>query len=184
VLDLEEVESPKAHEVLAHGLILSGLAMEAAGTSRPCSGAEHLVSHALDVGLEERAALHGAQVALGTLIAAAAHGTGLHEELRLLFGRVGLPTCSEDLGVDRESAIDIVHSAPPLRPQRWTVLSRHCDSRADIAELLDRAFSSTAGRTPLDLPKRRKGAQPSSRSATRSLAWPSSSEQNVPLKSA
>lgn len=184
VLDLEDVESPKAHEVLAHGLILSGLAMEAAGTSRPCSGAEHLVSHALDVGLEERAALHGAQVALGTLVAAAAHGSDLHEELGLLFGRLGLPTCPEDLGVDRESAIDIVLGAPPLRPERWTVLSRYADSRADVAELLDLAFSPAAGKTPLGLPKKRTSAQPSSRSATRALAWPSSSEQNVPLNSA
>lgn len=167
-LDLEDVESPKAHEVLAHGLILSGLAMEAAGTSRPCSGAEHLVSHAFDAGLEARAGLHGLQVGLGTLVAAAAHAPDLHEELRLLFGRLGLPTCPEDLGVDRESAIDIVFGAPALRPERWTVLSRYADSRADVAELLDRAF----------------GPQPSSRSATRSLAPPSSSEQNVSLNSA
>ena len=33
---------------LLSGLVLSGLAMEIAGSSRPCSGSEHLISHALD----------------------------------------------------------------------------------------------------------------------------------------
>jgi glycerol-1-phosphate dehydrogenase [NAD(P)+] len=141
LLDLDDVESAEAHDVLAHGLILSGLAMEAAGTSRPCSGAEHLVSHALDAALGPDASLHGAQVALGTLVAAAAHGPRLHEELHLLFGRLGLPTRPEDLGIDREAACDIVLGAPSLRPERWTVLSRYVGARADVAELLERAFS-------------------------------------------
>jgi len=148
VLDLEDVESAEAHDVLAHGLILSGLAMEAAGTSRPCSGAEHLVSHALDAALGRDANLHGAQVALGTLVAAAAHSTRLHEELLLLFGRLGLPTSPEDLGVEREAACEIVRTAPRLRPERWTVLSRYAGSRAEVAELLERAFSPPPSRRP------------------------------------
>jgi glycerol-1-phosphate dehydrogenase [NAD(P)+] len=183
VLDLVDVESADAHEVLAHGLILSGLAMEAAGTSRPCSGAEHLVSHALDAGLEERAALHGSQVALGTLIAAAAHSPSLLEELRPLFARLGLPTCPEDLGVERELAIDIVAGAPAVRPERWTILSRY-ESRAEVAELLDQAFSPPPGRRPFGPAERRTRPQPSRRSATRVLALPSSSGENVSVNSA
>jgi glycerol-1-phosphate dehydrogenase [NAD(P)+] len=58
-LDISDLRSASDHEVLAKGLLLSGLAMAAAGTSRPCSGAEHLISHSLDVVLADRAALHG-----------------------------------------------------------------------------------------------------------------------------
>ena len=54
---------------LAEGLILSGVAMEIAGTSRPCSGAEHLISHALD-SILEKPKLHGLQVAFAAKMVA------------------------------------------------------------------------------------------------------------------
>ena len=72
-LDLPDLGSLSSREVIANGLLLSGLAMAAAGTSRPCSGAEHLISHSLDAMLGENAGLHGHQVALGCLVSAAAH---------------------------------------------------------------------------------------------------------------
>jgi glycerol-1-phosphate dehydrogenase [NAD(P)+] len=174
VLDLDDVDSAESRDVLAHGLILSGLAMEAAGTSRPCSGAEHLISHTLDATRGADAALHGAQVAFGSLVAAAAHGGRLHAELQQLFLRIGLPTRPEDIGIDTATAVDMVLSAPAERPNRWTVLSRYAGSREEAAELIGRAFA------PLGSPG---GAQPSSRATTRSPARPSSSRQNVPLNS-
>ncbi len=36
------------HRVIVEGLISAGVASCIAGSSRPCSGAEHLFSHALD----------------------------------------------------------------------------------------------------------------------------------------
>jgi len=144
VLVLASLTSASSHEVLAHGLVLSGLAMGAAGTSRPCSGAEHLVSHALDAQLGPRAALHGEQVALGCLVSAAAHGSPLLAELRRFFGRLGLPLSPEELGIERQDLIDAVASGPSLRPGRWTILSERVRGRADAAELVDDAFA-TAG---------------------------------------
>ena len=58
---------------LLRGLVLSGLAMEIAGSSRPCSGAEHLISHALDA-LHPGTAQHGEQVAFGALVATRLQG--------------------------------------------------------------------------------------------------------------
>jgi glycerol-1-phosphate dehydrogenase [NAD(P)+] len=40
ILDLDELESARSTAMVAEGLLLSGLAMAAAGTSRPCSGSE------------------------------------------------------------------------------------------------------------------------------------------------
>ncbi len=141
VLDLQDVTSVGSHEILAHGLLLSGLAMAAAGTSRPCSGAEHLVSHALDAQLGQRAALHGEQVALGCLVCAAAHGSPLLSELRGLFGRVGLPLAPRDLGLTTGDLVDAVAAGPALRPERWTILSERLQSRRDAEELVEAAFS-------------------------------------------
>ncbi len=57
---------PEFVGVLANSLVLSGLAMNFAGSSRPVSGSEHLFSHALDYYAKNKN-LHGIQVALGTI---------------------------------------------------------------------------------------------------------------------
>ena len=53
---------------LANGLITSGLAMIICGSTRPNSGAEHLISHAIDEYFPERSSIHGLQVAWAHLI--------------------------------------------------------------------------------------------------------------------
>jgi glycerol-1-phosphate dehydrogenase [NAD(P)+] len=60
-------------QALIHGLFESGLCMMLFGSSRPASGAEHLFSHFWDIGHLHRgqaAILHGAQVGVGTILAA------------------------------------------------------------------------------------------------------------------
>jgi len=137
-LDLPDLTSFASHEVLANGLVLSGLAMAAAGTSRPCSGAEHLISHSLDAMLGEGAGLHGTQVALGSLITAAAHESPLLESLQRLFVRLGLPTAPEDLGLAPEVLAEAIRRAPETRPDRYTVLSQLGRGIPDAEELIRR----------------------------------------------
>jgi glycerol-1-phosphate dehydrogenase [NAD(P)+] len=139
VLQLQELASAAAQRVLAEGLLLSGLAMAAAGTSRPCSGSEHLISHALDARLGPAAALHGEQVALGCLVAAAAHGSPLLATFRDAFARLGLPLCPEDLGLPRTELVAAVRDAPSLRPDRHTVLTDRVDGLPAAARLVDEA---------------------------------------------
>jgi glycerol-1-phosphate dehydrogenase [NAD(P)+] len=139
-LELRDLTATLDHEVLAKGLLLSGLAMAAAGTSRPCSGAEHLISHSLDATLADRAALHGEQVALGCLVSAAAHGSPLLDQLRALFERLGLPVTPGALGITDDEMAAAVAAAPGTRPDRYTVLD-HCDlSRGAVARLMRTAF--------------------------------------------
>lgn len=57
---------PEFIDILANCLVLSGIAMDYAGSSRPVSGSEHLFSHALDYFCEKQN-LHGLNVALGTV---------------------------------------------------------------------------------------------------------------------
>lgn len=65
-------QEESAYEKLMYGLLLSGLAMQMMGNSRPASGAEHHISHFIEMkpeGLEvEFEALHGEKVGVGTLL--------------------------------------------------------------------------------------------------------------------
>ena len=65
----------EAYESLTYGLLLSGIAMQMMGNSRPASGGEHHISHCIEMGLDEprisSQALHGEKVGVGTLLAAA-----------------------------------------------------------------------------------------------------------------
>jgi glycerol-1-phosphate dehydrogenase [NAD(P)+] len=53
--------------LLATALLLNGIAMEVCGSSRPASGSEHLISHALDA-TSARPRLHGLQVGVATYL--------------------------------------------------------------------------------------------------------------------
>ena len=60
----------EAYGVLCYGLVLSGIAMQFVGVSRPASGAEHHISHFIEmtVPAEECSALHGEKVGVGERI--------------------------------------------------------------------------------------------------------------------
>ena len=64
----EDVASDQFTSTLARALILGGLAMAVAGNSRPCSGADHEIAHAIDA-LHPGHGHHGEQVAVGALFA-------------------------------------------------------------------------------------------------------------------
>ena len=64
-----------AYEAVTYGLLMSGLAMQMMGSSRPASGGEHHISHLIETEPEALAvhsdALHGEKVGVGTILAAA-----------------------------------------------------------------------------------------------------------------
>jgi glycerol-1-phosphate dehydrogenase [NAD(P)+] len=122
-LDTDPTDStndPEFLRRLANGLILSGESMIIAGTSRPASGGEHEISHAIDE-LYGGRAMHGAQVAFGTLFSASIYG----EDTDLLRGRLrrlGLPQAPEQLGFTTDDLVRILLRAPDTRPGRFTIL--------------------------------------------------------------
>ncbi len=75
---MESAEAIKAGDIIAYekliyGLLMSGLAMQMLGNSRCASGAEHHISHLIEMQPEglgiKSDALHGEKVGVGTLIA-------------------------------------------------------------------------------------------------------------------
>jgi glycerol-1-phosphate dehydrogenase [NAD(P)+] len=119
---------------LLDGLVLSGLAMEIAGSSRPCSGSEHLISHALDR-LEPGTAAHGEQVAFGALVATKLQG-GDVEPLRESISAVGMKGALSGFDLGPARLAEIIAYAPATRPGRYTVLDRDRPSGAELKALL------------------------------------------------
>lgn len=126
---------PRFLATLADALILSGTAMIRAGTSRPASGAEHEISHAID-GLGGRRAMHGAQVAWGCIFSLALHGEDV-DGFRARLRRLGLPDHPGALGLDDESVVRVLLEAPLTRPGRFTILEE-ADLDAGAARALVR----------------------------------------------
>lgn len=111
---------------LADALVLSGLAMATAGSSRPCSGADHEILHAIDH-LYPGTAGHGELAGLAALFATFLRGdaeTLAHMDACL--ARHGLPRAPEDVGLSAERFTRAVLHAPATRPDRFTVLE-HLD---------------------------------------------------------
>ena len=67
--NIKSFTSQEGVKMLAQSLVLGGLAMQIAGSSRPCSGSDHLFCHALDE-LFNHGLPHGIAVGIGTIGAA------------------------------------------------------------------------------------------------------------------
>lgn len=130
---------PRFLRELADALILSGNAMICSGTSRPASGAEHEISHAIDR-LYAGRAMHGAQVAFGCIISVALYGedTGAFRE-RLT--RLGLPQHPRELGLNADDMVRVILRAPDTRPGRFTILEDANLDEGAAAELVRRIWS-------------------------------------------
>ncbi|MBV2156115.1 iron-containing alcohol dehydrogenase family protein [Kitasatospora sp. SUK 42] len=108
---------------LAEALVLSGIAMNIAGSTRPSSGACHEISHALDVLHPKRSAQHGEQVGLGAAFASFLRGE--RELTGLIVERLashGLPVTAAQIGFTEAEFTEAVHYAPNTRPGRFTIL--------------------------------------------------------------
>lgn len=106
--------------IVTKALIVSGVSMSVAGSSRPASGAEHMVSHTLDK-LAPGRALHGEQCGLATILTLYLHG-GPWEQVRAALQAVGAPTTAKALGIPRETLVRGLCEAHQVRPDRYTIL--------------------------------------------------------------
>lgn len=143
LLNREEVDSSQLMKLAAESLIMSGIAMSIAGSSRPCSGSEHLISHAMDYHCGSKA-LHGEQVAIGVLFAQ--YLQGQHEQteaLHLYYEKLGLPTHYEDLGYTREEMHHAIRKAPSMR-NRYTIFNEYHLSDETIDKILDLVYPDHA----------------------------------------
>lgn len=136
----------KAIETLTDALIMAGISMAECGNSRPASGSEHHVSHFLEMDFVrrgERIPLHGVKVAIGTLMSIEIYNyikdnavkfDGAEEVYKLVdklpkvddlkekFITLGCPVRFSDIGVRKETFLEMVEKAHTVR-DRYTVLT-------------------------------------------------------------
>ncbi len=135
-------------EKLMTALLVSGYAMVIAGNSRPASGAEHHMSHFLEMDFlrrGERIPLHGVKVGLGTLVSLYLYHTlprrpafagceGVYaqaeklpsvESVRATLGALGCPTRFSGLGISEETFAEMLKTAYRIR-DRFTILTLYC----------------------------------------------------------
>jgi glycerol-1-phosphate dehydrogenase [NAD(P)+] len=129
---------------LAEALVLSGMAMSVAGTSRPCSGACHEIVHAIEA-MDPGLGTHGELAGVGALFASYLRDdTALFGRVADCLGRFDLPRVPSDLGMPSDAFADAVLAAPATRPDRYTILE-HLD--LDQAATRDRVASYVAAVT-------------------------------------
>jgi len=119
--------------IVVEALISAGVASCIAGSSRPCSGSEHLFSHALDRIAPERG-LHGEKCGLGAIMMAELHGQDWKEIVKALRD-VGAPTSAKEIGLTKGQVIEALMIAQQLRPERYTILKERKMTEKTAAEL-------------------------------------------------
>jgi glycerol-1-phosphate dehydrogenase [NAD(P)+] len=118
-----DIISPGEEEglrLVLEALISCGVAMSIAGSSKPCSGSEHLFSHSLDL-IEPNEALHGEQCGIGTIMMAYLYDIDW-KCIKDTLQKACSPTTAEELGVEPESIIKALVQACTIRPERYTIL--------------------------------------------------------------
>ena len=107
-------------EALVNSLVLSGIAMDFAGTSRPVSGSEHCFSHALDYYCN-KTNLHGIQVALGTIVMLKTIGKDYSKLLSYL-RKFDVDINPSHLSIDEDTFVICMQNASSMRKGRYTYL--------------------------------------------------------------
>ena len=125
----------KGMELLGTALMLNGIAMEICGSSRPASGSEHLISHALDA-TSARPRLHGLQVGLASYIVSRLQGGGQTESLARLFETTGFFAAVRADPFSRQEWQEAVKRAPTIKDDFFTVLSLR-DCRGEVRAIMD-----------------------------------------------
>lgn len=108
--------------LVVKALVSSGVAMSIAGSSRPASGAEHLISHQLDR-IAPGTALHGHQVGLASVTTEYLHSgeDGGWRDVQAALAAIDAPTTAAALGVDDGDFIEAMVTAHEIR-DRYTIL--------------------------------------------------------------
>ena len=161
-------------ERLTYGLLLSGLAMQLMGNSRPASGAEHHMSHLIEMEPEplglSSPGLHGEKVGVGTAIASGVyHQLAEVEEIGPLVGEYPVITPELIRGVFGERLYDSIARenekdcmagvTPGVVAERWGEVRRIIGEIPTREELegLYREIGAKATLADLEVPEEKLG---------------------------
>jgi len=124
-------------KILARALVMGGLAMEIAGSSRPCSGSEHLFCHCIEELYPQIRISHGYAVALGSVGAANFQGRDDNKIIEVCKA-YGLDLNPATYGIDKDMFYEIWTKAASTRPDRVTILNKTELDREWLDQIYDR----------------------------------------------
>ena len=141
--DAHQISTPDSESisVVVEALISSGVAAGIAGSSRPCSGSEHLFSHAMDI-VAPGKGMHGEKCGMGTVMMAKLHGLN-YGEIRKSLVIVGCPVTSKEIGASPEEVVKALVLARSIRKERYTILEE-----AQLTEVTARKLARDVGVIP------------------------------------
>ena len=117
--------------IIATSLMMTGIAMEIAGSSRPASGSEHLISHAYDR-ISEKPTLHGIQVGVASY-AVSFLQEATHEKLKFIVQDSSFMDFVAERPLSKQDFIDAIKFAPNIKEDFYTILSE----KNSISKLVD-----------------------------------------------
>lgn len=127
-----DIESPELLKSIIYGQMLSGVAMTIAGSSRPCSGSEHLIAHALDAKSVGMWALHGEKVGITSRFCLYLQKMTDHRA-EAFFKALNVPKIFPGCESLRPTEIATLFSvARIMRPGRTTILDQYSDEELAI----------------------------------------------------
>lgn len=117
----QNIRDPKFIYHLANSLLMNGLSMEIAASSRPASGSEHLISHALDQ-ITTGCRMHGIQVGIATYICSYIQDNQFKLVKDFLINTGFFDYVSKN-PINKNEFIEAVKFAPNVKENFYTVLS-------------------------------------------------------------
>ena len=120
--EAKSLTSIEGIKMLAQSLVLSGLSMQLAGNSRPCSGSEHLFSHAMDE-LFDHNIPHGILVAMGSVVACKLQGRD-HRVVLNFLKAYDVSVNPAKHGITEDMFIKAWMFAKEVRKERYTILNK------------------------------------------------------------
>ena len=135
--DEKNMKSRVFIRILSRALVMGGLAMEIAGSSRPCSGSEHLFAHAIEEYYPDVKITHGLAVALGSIPACIFQGQDAAGLLDF-FRTYGIGTNPQSYGITKDMFADIWEKARTVRADRITILNDVKPDRIQLDEIYNR----------------------------------------------
>ncbi|HEY5880533.1 MAG TPA: iron-containing alcohol dehydrogenase family protein [Nakamurella sp.] len=109
-------------QLVCGALVMSGVSMEVAGSSRPASGSEHLISHAYDR-LAARPRMHGEQVGVATIATTWLQDNPSRDTVLRVLEQTGFTESIRLDPLERDTFINAVREAPSVKLGYHTVLS-------------------------------------------------------------
>lgn len=107
--------------IIASSLLMTGISMIIAGSSRPASGSEHLISHAYDK-VADKPSLHGIQVGVASYGVSFLQGHTF-DRVKRDIKESGFYDFIKENPLNRKDFIKAIHTAPTIKENFYTPLT-------------------------------------------------------------